>query len=108
MDKVYKKLSPALFFLDSKIILRILPILIYLIIVYLITIVSLFYGNNKKINKLEMIIINIFEHLFIRILFIFFCEFLFYLPTLYLILFFYFEFTFFTVYFYRYNLFSFR
>ena len=88
MDKVYKKLSPALFFLDSKIILRILPILIYLIIVYLITIVSLFYGNNKKINKLEMIIINIFEHLFIRILFIFFCEFLFYLPTLYLILFF--------------------
>ena len=88
MDKVYKKLSPVLFFLDSSIVLRILPILIFLIVVYIITIVSLLYGNNKRINKFEMIIINIFEHLFIRILFIFFCEFLFYLPTLYLILFF--------------------
>ena len=88
IDKVYKKLSPALIFLDSSIVLRILPILIFLIVVYIITIVSLLYGNNKRINKFEMIIINIFEHLFIRILFIFFCEFLFYLPTLYLILFF--------------------
>ena len=88
MNKVYKKLSPALIFLDSSIVLRILPILIFLIVVYIITIVSLLYGNNKRINKFEMIIINIFEHLFIRILFIFFCEFLFYLPTLYLILFF--------------------
>ena len=88
MNKVYKKLSPALIFLDSSIVLRILPILIFLIVVYIITIVSLLYGNNKRINKFEMIIINIFEHLFIRILFIFFCEFLFYLPTLYFILFF--------------------
>ena len=88
IDKVYKKLSPALIFLDSSIVLRILPILIFLIVVYIITIVSLLYGNNKRINKFEMIIINIFEHLFIRILFIFFCEFLFYLPTLYFILFF--------------------
>ena len=69
MDKVYKKFSPALFFLDSSIVLRILPILIFLIVVYIITIVSLLYGNNKRINKFEMIIINIFEHLFIRILF---------------------------------------
>ena len=88
IDKVYKKLSPALIFLDSSIVLRILPILIFLIVVYIITIVSLLFGNNKRINKFEMIIINIFEHLFIRILFIFFCEFLFYLPTLYFILFF--------------------
>ena len=88
IDKVYKKLSPALIFLDSSIVLRILPILIFLIVVYIITIVSLLYGNNKRINKFEMIIINIFEHLFIRILFIFFCEFLFYLPILYFILFF--------------------
>ena len=100
MDKVYKKLSPALFFLDSKIILRILPILIYLIIVYLITIVSLFYGNNKKINKLEMIIINIFEHLFIRILFIFFLRISFLSSYFIFNSFFYFEFTFFIVYFY--------
>ena len=88
LDKVYKELSPALIFRDYSIILRILPAAIYLVIVYLIMILSLLYGNNKRINKFEMIVINLFELLFVRILFVFFCEFLFYLPTLYFLLFF--------------------
>ena len=88
IEKVFKEISPSFYFKDYSIILRIFPIVIYLLIVYLITILSILYGNNKKINKLEMIIINIYELLFIRIFFILFCEFLFYLPTLYLLFFF--------------------
>ena len=88
LDKVYKELSPVLYFRDYSIILRMLPACIYLLIVYLISILSLLYGNNKNINKFEMIFINLFELLFVRILFIFFCEFLFYLPVLYFLLFF--------------------
>ena len=88
IEKVFKEISPSFYFKDYSIILRILPIVIYLLIVYIITILSILYGNNKKINKLEMIIINIYELLFIRIFFTLFCEFLFYLPTLYLLLFF--------------------
>ena len=88
LDKIYLELSPSLHFRKFSMILRILPVLIYLIISYLISIFSILYGNDQKLNKFEIIIINIFEFLFIRICFIFFCEFLFYLPTLYLILFF--------------------
>ena len=88
MDQVYKELSPCLFFRDYSIFLRLVPIIIYLLIIYVILVKMIFYGNNKRINKLEIIIINIFELFFIRILFIFFGEFLFYLPTLYFLLFF--------------------
>ena len=88
LDKVYKELSPVLFISKYSIIIRILPVSIYLVLVYLISIISILYGGNKKLNKYIMIIINILELLFIRIFFIFFCEFLFYLPTLYFIIFF--------------------
>ena len=87
IEKVYKQLSPSFYFSESSIFIKLLPIIIYLIIDNIITIVSLL-NNNNKINKIDIIIINIFEILFIRLLFIFFCEFLFYLPTLYFLLFF--------------------
>ena len=86
LDKIYKELSPALFIRNYSIIIRILPTLIYLVIVYFISAITILYGNNKQLKKFEMIIINLLELLFIRIFFIFFCEFLFYLPILYLII----------------------
>ena len=88
MHKIFKELTPALFFRDYSILLRILPIIIYLVIVYIILILSIFHKNNKNLNKFEIIIINLFEVLFLRIFFIFFCEFLFYLQTIYFIIFF--------------------
>ena len=60
LDKIYVELSPALHLRKFSMILRILPVLIYLIIVYLISILSFLYGNKQKINKFEIIIINIF------------------------------------------------
>ena len=86
INEIFKDLTPALFFRDYSIFLRILPTIIYLSIVYIILILSIFYGNNKNMNKFEIIIINLFEILFIRIFFIFFCEFLFFLPTIYFII----------------------
>ena len=88
IEKVYKELTPTYFFRDYSIFIRILPGLLYLIIVYLISILLILYNDNKKINRFYMIIINLFEFLIVRILFLFFCEFLFYLPTLYFIIFF--------------------
>ena len=88
LNNINKYLIPSFFFRDYSILMRILPTIIYLIFIYLILIIYLPYDiNNKTINKLDMIIINIFEHFFIRILFIFYCEFIFCLPVLYFILF---------------------
>ena len=85
---INKYISPSIFFRNYSIFIRLLPIMIYLIFVYLILIIYLSCDNNKKINRIDIIIINIFEHFFIRISFIFFCEFIFCLPSLYFILFF--------------------
>ena len=87
ISQIYKGLSPSYYFIHSKTFIKLVPIIIYLIIVNIISIVSLL-NNNNKINRIEIIIINIFEILFMRLLFIFFCEFLFYLPTLFFLLFF--------------------
>ena len=87
ISQIYKGLSPSYYFIHSKTFIKLVPIIIYLIIVNIISIVFLL-NNNNKINRIEIIIINIFEILFMRLLFIFFCEFLFYLPTLFFLLFF--------------------
>ena len=87
INEIYKEMSPSHFFANSKIIIKLLPLIIYLIIVYLILIIAILLGNNKKISRTEIIIINIFELFFMRLLFIFFCELLFYLPTLYFLIF---------------------
>ena len=86
-SNIHKYVSPSLFLRDYSIFTRLLPIIIYLLFVYLILIVYLLYINNKRINKLDMIIINIFEIFFIRISFIFLCEFIFCLPPIYFLIF---------------------
>ena len=87
LNNFHKLITPSIFFRDYSIFIRLVPIIIYLILVYLVLIIYLSYDGNKKINKLDIIIINIFELVFIRILFIFFCEFIFCLSNLYFIIF---------------------
>ena len=87
MRKAIKVIRPSLYLKEFSIIVKLLPVIIYLIIAYLIIFSSLSSDINKKINKFEMAIINIFELFIIRIFFIFFAEFLFGLPSLYLLLF---------------------
>ena len=107
LNNIHKYLIPSFFFRDYSILMRILPIIIYLIFIYLILIIYLPYDiNNKKINRLDMIIINIFELFFIRISFIFYCEFIFCLFIFYIIFFIKYSFPIF--YFYKYIIFSFR
>ena len=77
------------FFENHITIIRLLPLIIYLILVYLI-LLSYFLLNTKKVKKMDKIIINIFEFLFVRLLFIFYCKFLFNLNSLYFLLFFFF------------------
>ena len=86
ISNIHKYMSPSIIIRDYPILTRVIPIIIYLILAYLILIIYSFYDNNKKLSKLDMIIINIFELFFIRIVFIFFSEFIFCLPTLYFFL----------------------
>ena len=88
ISKTYKEITPSFYLSNYNTIIKLLPIIIYLIIVYLVLFLSLFFWNNNKTTKTKMIIINIFELFFIRILFIFFCESIFYLSTLYFLIFF--------------------
>ena len=87
MSIIHKYMSPSILLRNFSVFSKIIPIIIYLILVYLVLIIYLLQDNNKKISRLDMIIINIFELIFIRISFIFFCEFLFDLPTLYFLIF---------------------
>ena len=50
-------------------IIKLLPIIIYLFISYLISILYLF-NIKKKANKFDMVVINFFEFILIRLLFI--------------------------------------
>ena len=72
MRKAIKVIRPSLYLKEFSIIVKLLPVIIYLIIAYLIIFSSLSSDINKKINKFEMAIINIFELFIIRIFFIFF------------------------------------
>ena len=86
-SNIHKLMSPSIILRDYSIFIRLIPIIIYIIIVYIILIVYISQGNNTKINKFDIIIINILELIFIRLAFVFFYEFIFCLPTLYLIFF---------------------
>ena len=74
------------FFSNYKAIFQLLPLIIYLTITYIILIIYIL-SKVKKIKKIDKIAINIFEFLFVRLLFIFYCEFLFNLNSLYFLLF---------------------
>jgi hypothetical protein len=66
-------------YLMSKfpIILKLLPLIIYLIIGYVIIIIYLLKSIQKLVNKCDKIVINIFEFFIIRLFFIFIYELLF-------------------------------
>ena len=67
--------------------IKLLPLIIYLIIGYSISIFYIFSSIRKKDNKIDVIIINIFEFFIIRALFVFYCEFLFSLSSIYFLIF---------------------
>ena len=75
---------------EFPIIIKLLPLIIYLILGYVIIIIYLLTSIQKLVNKCDKIVINIFEFFIIRFLFIFIFELLFdlssYLFFLFLIL----------------------
>ena len=75
------------FFEDYSTNIKLLPLIIYLAIGYAIPIIYCFFNNTKKYNKLDMIIINFFEFILLRLLISFYFDFLFNLSPLYLLLF---------------------
>ena len=88
LDKTIKYLKPAFLFLNKPILIRLLPLIIYLFLGYLISIFYLFSNVRKKVHQIDVIIMNFFEFFIIRLFFIFYNEFLFSLSSLYLLLFF--------------------
>ena len=95
-----KMLQLSSFFSNYITIFQLLPLIIYLIITYIILIIYIF-SKVKKIKKIDKITINIFEFLFVRLLFVFFCEFLFNLNSLFSIIFIS-KYTLFSIYFHKY------
>ena len=85
-DRSIKFANLSLLFSKYITIIQLLPIIIYLFMAYLISILYLF-NIKKKANKFDMVIINFFEFILIRLLFIIYCEFLFNLNSFYYILF---------------------
>ena len=75
---------------EFPIIIKLLPLIVYLILGYVIIIIYLLTSIQKLVNKCDKIVINIFEFFIIRFLFIFIFELLFdlssYLFFLFLIL----------------------
>ena len=82
-----KLLKPSYFFSSYSPTITLLILTLYIIICYIILISYFFLGSKKKLNKFTHIIINIFEFILIRFLFIFYCELIFSLSSLYFLLF---------------------
>jgi len=81
-------LRPVYYFSNLSTILKIFPIIIYLVIEYSLCIVYTMIRDYKKCNrKHDIAFVNIFEFFLNRFLFIFYCEFLFSLDSLYFLLF---------------------
>ena len=99
-SKKYIILQLSSFFSNYITIFQLLPIIIYLFITYIILMIYLF-SKVKKIKKIDKITINIFEFLFVRLLFVFFCEFLFNLNSLFSIIFIS-KYILFSIYFHKY------
>lgn len=87
-DKSINYLKPVYYFSNYSTILKLIPILVYLVIEYSFTIVYTMMRDYKKFNKKHNIaFVNILEFCLNRFLFIFYCEFLFSLESLYFLLF---------------------
>ena len=87
LDKSFKFLFPYNILSNYLTIFKLLPLIVYLIIGYVISLFYSFSTSKKKINKFDMIIINFFEFFIIRLFFTFYIEFLFSLKSLYFLLF---------------------
>ena len=85
-DRSIKFANLSLLFSKYITIIQLLPIIIYLFMAYLISILYLF-NIKKKANKFDIIIINFFEFLLLRLLISFYFDFLFNLSSLYFLLF---------------------
>ena len=87
LEKAIKYIKPALFFSNFPTLIRLLPLIVYLFLGYLISIYYLFSNVRKKVHQIDVIAMNIFEFFIIRLFFIFYNEFLFSLDSLYFLLF---------------------
>ena len=87
LEKRIRFIFPHIYLSNYLTIFKLLPIIIYLIIGYTISLIYSFSSIKKKANKFDIIIINFFEFLVVRLFFIFYIEFLFSISSLYLLLF---------------------
>ena len=87
LEKAIKYIKPALFFSNFPTLIRLLPLIVYLFLGYLISIYYLFSNVRKKVHQIDVIAMNIFEFFIIILFFIFYNEFLFSLDSLYFLLF---------------------
>ena len=86
-NKSIKYLKISALFKNYLTIYKLLPLIIYLALGYFIFLFYFFSNITKKVKKTDIILINLFEFFLVRLLFIFFCEFLFSLSSLYLMIF---------------------
>ena len=86
-QRAFNFINLTLFLSKYMKIIQLLPLIIYLIIVYSISITYLF-NLKKKVSKFDIVVINFFELCLIRLFFIIYCELLFDLSSLYFLLFF--------------------
>ena len=87
-NKSLNYLKPVNYFSNYSTIIKLIPILIYLVLEYTFSIVYTMIRDYKNCNrKFDIAFVNIFEFFFNRFLFIFYCEFLFSLDSLYFLLF---------------------
>ena len=87
LNKSIKYLKISSLFVNYSPIFKVLPLIIYLALGYFISLFYFFSNTKQKINKIDIILINFFEFFVVRLLFIFFCELLFSLSSLYLMFF---------------------
>ena len=71
-NKSIKYLKITSLFANSLPIFKFLPIIIYLVLGYFISLFYFFSNITKKVSKLDIILINFFEFLLMRLFFIFF------------------------------------
>ena len=86
-DNSLKYIKVSSFVSNNSRIIKLLPLIIYLAMGYAISIIYCLVGSIKKCQKLNILLINLFEFLLIRLLLSFYLDLLFDLNPLYLLLF---------------------
>ena len=86
-ETIIKYLKPIKYFTKNIEKYKIIPIIAYIVIGYLLSFSFLFLRKKIKVSKIDIILMNFFEFLLIRFLFIVFNEFLFSLDSLFFLLF---------------------